>query len=162
DVRKADALDPLERQHVAGGALPLHPRDAETDVAGSELGHLGERGRLKAQIHLDGDRTRQRFHRYHRLQAARLRIDPLDEPGARPERLEVAAKAVADTGAENLDGNRARAALRTGDRGAMDLSDRCGGDRRREGVEQILDGPAEGARDDTARFFLAERRYLVT
>ena len=77
--RQLDAVDPFERQHVARGPLPVDRRHAEALVVRGGLGHLRERRRLEAEVHLHRHRAGQRVDH-------RDRPEPLATPGrgARP------------------------------------------------------------------------------
>ena len=66
-VVQRDAVDPLHRQHVVGGAIPVDRRHAKIRIVAGVLRHLGQRGRFQPQIHLHRDRARQR-------------VDDLDQP----------------------------------------------------------------------------------
>ena len=66
-IVQRDAVDPLHRQHVVGGAIPVHRRHAEVGIVAGVLRHLGKRRRFEPQIH---------FHRHR----ARHGIDDLDQP----------------------------------------------------------------------------------
>ena len=106
DIGQPDAVDPFQRQHVARGQLPFDLGHAEALVAGGQLGHLGERGGLQAEVHLDRHRAGQRLDHGDRPQPARRRVDALDEARAGEEGLEVAAEAVADAGPQHLHRDR--------------------------------------------------------
>ena len=55
-VGERDAVDPVEREHGARGAVPVDRRHAEIGIVAGVLRHLGERGGFEPQVHLDGDR----------------------------------------------------------------------------------------------------------
>ena len=110
-VGELDALDPVEGQHVARRQVPFHRRHAEALVAGGELGHLGERGGLEAEVHLDLHRARQRIDHRHRPEPPRSRVDALDQPRRRIEGVEVVAESAADAGPQHLDRDGAAARL---------------------------------------------------
>ena len=52
-VADRDAVDPLERQHALGGAVPVDGGRAVAGIVGEVLAQLLGGGRLHAQIHLD-------------------------------------------------------------------------------------------------------------
>ena len=56
-VVERHAVDPFQRQHVARGAVPVDRRHAEIRIVLGVLRHLGERGGLEPQVHLDRDRA---------------------------------------------------------------------------------------------------------
>ena len=57
------AVDPFERQHVLGGAVPVDRRHAEVRIGLGVLRHLGQRGGLQPQIHFQRDRAAQAWRR---------------------------------------------------------------------------------------------------
>ena len=93
EVVEADAVDPFDRQHVAGGEVPFRLRHAEIRVVLGVLGELGHRRRLEAQVHLDGDGAGQGLDDLQGLQAPRLGHQALEQAGGGAHRLQIAGEA---------------------------------------------------------------------
>ncbi len=64
------AVDPFQRQHVLGGAVPVHRRHAEVGIGLGVLRHLRQRGGFEPQVHLDRDRAAQASRRSRSCAAA--------------------------------------------------------------------------------------------
>ena len=105
-IVQRDAVDPLHRQHVVRGAVPVDRRHAKIRIVARVLRHLRQRSGFQPQVHLHRDR-------------ARHRVDDLDQ--AQPPRFgrigfglvrdeeeigEVAAETRGDVGPQHLDRNR--------------------------------------------------------
>jgi hypothetical protein len=134
------AVDPFQGQHVLGGAVPVHRRDAEVGIGLGVLRHLGKGRGLQAQVHLDGDGAAQRVHGFDHTQPPGFRRQVFRLARGEGERLKIGAEAPLDVGPQHLDGDRL-AALGRGDLGAVHLRDRGRGDGRPErgiGVQQRL------------------------
>jgi hypothetical protein len=131
------AVDPLQGQHVLGGAVPVDRRHAEIGIGLGVLRHLRQRGGFEAEVHLDGDRAAQGRDGFEQAQPPRLGRDALRVARGEGERLQVGAKAPLDVGTQHLDRDRL-AAVRGRNLGAMHLRDRGGGDRRAERGERFL------------------------
>ena len=71
------AVDPFQRQHVLGGAVPVDRRHAEIRIVLGVLRHLGQRGGLEPQIHLERDRAAQRRDGLDQAQPPRFRRQAL-------------------------------------------------------------------------------------
>jgi len=71
-VVQRDAVDPLHRQHVVGGAVPIDRWHAEIRIVARVLRHLRHRGRFQPQIHLDRNRARHRVDDFDQPQPARF------------------------------------------------------------------------------------------
>ena len=95
EVAEADAVDPLRREHVAGGQVPFGPRHPEAGIVPGVLGELRQGRRLEPQVHLDRDRAREGLDDLLGAQPARLRREALEQARGRPHRLEVAGEALA-------------------------------------------------------------------
>ncbi len=52
-------VDPFQREHFLGGAVPIDGRHPEIRIVLGVLRHFGERRRFEAEIHLDHDGTPQ-------------------------------------------------------------------------------------------------------
>ena len=154
------AVDPFQRQHVLGGAVPVDRRHAEVGIGLGVLRHLGQRGGFEPQIHLERDRAAQGRDGLDHAQPPRLRRQAFGVAGREGEGFEIDAEAPLDVGPQHLHGD-GLAALRRDHLGAMHLRDRGRGDRRAErrvGLRQRL---AERGHDHGLGLGLRERRHLV-
>ena len=127
-VRERDAVDPFDGQHALRGALPVDLGDAEVIIAGRVLRHLRDGSGLEAQVHLELGRCLQRVDDGDRLQAARRRMQALDEAGGEVVAVEVAAELPLDAGAQDLDGDLAPAPVGVDDGRLVHLRDGGRGD----------------------------------
>ena len=157
DIGEADAVDPFVDQDLAGGELPIRHRHAEIRILSGILGEFGERRRLKAQIHLHGDRARQGLDDGDEAQAPCLGRACLRQLRAEAHGGEIAVEAVADSGPEDLDRNLA-AVLAAG---TVDLGDRGRCDRLAELGENRLDRLAMGGFDRGTGLRHREGRHPV-
>ena len=116
----------------ARGAVPVDRRHAEVRIVLGVLRHLGERGGLEPQVHLERDRARaasrpSRSRRSRRASAdSALGVRAREVEGCRDR-----AEAPLDAGPQHLHGD-GLAAVGVDDLGAMHLRDRGGRDRRAE------------------------------
>ena len=83
------AVDPFERQHRARSALPVDRRHAKVRIVLDVVAHLGDRRGFEPQIHLDGDRARERVDHLDEAQPPRFRLMALGGARREIERLEV-------------------------------------------------------------------------
>jgi hypothetical protein len=153
-------LDPFEREHVSRRAVPVHRGHAKIGIVPRVLRHLRECGRLKPQIHLDGDRAPERFDHFDQPQAARLRGQPLGVARDEGERVEIDLEAPLDTRPQHLDRDRVAAAA-SDDFGPVHLRDGGSSDRRTERREQLAQRLAQGGLDLAFGLRLGKRRHLV-
>jgi hypothetical protein len=143
DIGHLDAVDPLHRDDVAAGALPV---DLGTRKPGSSrvFGDLRKRCRFQAQVHLDLGRLLQSLRDLHRPQPAAGGHEALLQVGNEIHRLEIVGKALSHAGTHHLDGHFPAPLWRHHFR-RMHLGDRGGGDRRAEAGVEFLDRSAERA-----------------
>ena len=100
-----DARHPAGGEHGFCRVVPAHARDHEPLIILDIFGHLGNRGRLEAQIELEPGGAIKRLDHFHRLQAAQ-RFDPTLGPGGTGIlSFDIGAKALLNAGAQDLDGN---------------------------------------------------------
>ena len=155
------AVDPFEREHLARGAVPVDRRHAEILVLARVLRHLGERGRLQAEIHFDGDRTRQRRHRFDRAQPLRFQRQAFRLARNVEESIEIDLEAALDAGTQDFHrhGFRAPPSASTSARCtcAMEAAATAGP----KFGEHVLDRLVEGCGDHGFRLALRKRRHLV-
>ena len=141
-VVQADAVDPRDGQHVAGGQLPFGLRHAEIGIvpvfsASSETAAASRRRSISTETERASASTistglRRRASgtmRSNRRAAARMA-------------WRSRAKPLAHAGPHHLDGDR-QVALGRADPGLVHLRDRGGGDRLAEFDEELVDGTAE-------------------
>ncbi len=159
-VVQRDAVDPLHRQHVVGGAVPIDGRHAEIRIVTGVLRHLGQRGRLQPQVHLHRDRARHRIDDLDQPQPPRFGRMALGIVRDKEEIGEIAAEARGDIGPEHLDGDRLAHAVMF-DLAAMHLCDRGGGDRRPEADKRLCHRAFQRLRDHGLGLGLRKRRQPV-
>ncbi len=104
---------PVDRWHAIGG------------VVAEVLGQLRRRCGLHAQVHLQAHLPLEEADHLIGLEAAQLRLAPLDQVGQPGEEFQVALEGGLDAGAQHLDGDRSA----LGGRREVNLRDRGGGDR---------------------------------
>ena len=159
-IVKRRAVDPFQRQHFARGAVPVDRRHAEVGVLARVLGHLGERGGLQAEIHLDRDRAGKRRHHFDHAQALRLQREAFRRARGKEQRVEIDLEAALDARAQDFH-RHGFAFTVLFDFGAVHLRDRGGGDggpeARIDGAEWLL----ESRHHRGLRLALRERRHLV-
>ena len=146
-VAHVDAARPFQGQHPAAGGGPDHRGHPEARVAGGVGGELGGGGGLHPEVELALDDALEVAD--HRLgaQAPGEGGEELDHAGGEVEGVDVAQERALDAGAQHLD----RDGLAGGaQRGAVDLGERGGGDRRLEvgedRVERLAELELDGAR----------------
>jgi hypothetical protein len=154
------AVDPVEGQHVPGGAVPVHGGNAEVGIAAGVVGHLGERRSLQPQVHLDRNRAAQGVHRLDHAKPPRLGRQGFGALGGKRERIEIDAKALLDAGAEHLDRHRL-AAVRRLHFGTVHLRDRGRGDRIAERGKRLRNRAAQRGGHGGFRLRARERRHAV-
>ena len=125
-VADRNAVDPLEREHALGGAVPVDGGRAIAGIVGEVLAQLLGGGGFHAQVHLDPHDVGEGAHRIDGLQPAEARLGALDQLGHPVEEVEVALEGRLDARPQHLDRDLAA----VGGDGEMDLGDRGGGDRR--------------------------------
>ena len=153
-----DALDPLQREHAAAGAPPVHRRHQEAGVLGEVLAQLGSRRGLEAEVHLHHHTLGEGADHLDRPQPAPGGQGPLGEFRHPVEELEIALQGALDAGPQDLDRDRL---ARGGDR-EMHLRDGGGGDGLVvEFAKERLKGCAELGFDDGARGLRVEGRQTV-
>ena len=134
-----------------------------TRKSGSCLGvlrHLGQRGGLQPQIHLDGDGAPQRLDHLDETQPPRLGRQVLGVARHEREGGEIDLAAMLDAGPQHF--HRDRLCTVGGrDLGAVNLRDRGGRDRRAEDRERFGQRALERGLDHALGFRLRERRHLV-
>ena len=128
-VVQRNSVDPLHRQHVMGGAVPVDRRHAEIRIVAGVFRHLGKRRRLQPQIHFHRDRARHGVDDFDQPQPARFGGIGFRLVGDKEEIAEVAVEARGDIGPEHLDRHRLAHAV-AHHLAAMHLRDRGGGHRR--------------------------------
>ena len=133
-VRQRRRVDPFQRQHFFGGAIPIHRGDAEIRIVLGVLGHFRERGGLQPKVHFDRDRAPQGVDHFDETQPPRLGGKVLGVVRDIIEGAEVGVEPPFDTGAQQLDRDRARTAGAE-DFSTVHLRNRGGGDRRPEARE---------------------------
>ena len=97
-IGNRDAVDPFEREHAARAPRPIDLRHAEAFIVLGVLGHLGDGGGLHAEIHLDGDRFRERVDDRDGPEPARARVEALDHARGEEIAVEIALEALLDAG----------------------------------------------------------------
>ena len=90
DIGHLDAVDPLQGQHVAAGALPVDRRHAEAGIVRGVLAEFGKRGSLQPQVHLDLGGLGERLRHLDRAQPARRGDVALLQPRGEEIAFEVA------------------------------------------------------------------------
>ena len=112
-VGQRHAVDPFERQHVARGAVPVDRRHAEIGIVPGVLRHLGERGGLQPQVHLDRDGARAACRRPRSAAAGAPRPRCARRCAPRNEGVEIGREAPLDAGPQHLhrDARRPSAAI---------------------------------------------------
>ncbi len=128
NIRHLDAVDPFHGDDIAAGAFPIYLRNAESGVFFGIFGKFGKGGGLKPQIHLDLGCLFQRASDFHRPQAAGRADETLLQVGDQIHRLQIVLEALANAGANDLDGDLARPFRRIHYR-RVNLGDGSGGDR---------------------------------
>jgi hypothetical protein len=123
-LRELDAVDPFERQHLAGGALPVDLRDHEIRLGLHALGQLRGGGGFAAQIELARGPALEGLDDQARAQARCLAAHALDLGGGPFIGVDRPGELGLDAGAEHL--YRDLAAV--GGDCAVDLRDRGGAD----------------------------------
>ncbi len=158
EIAQRDRVDPVQGENALAGALPVHVRHAEAEIAGfgDVLGHLGNGGRLQAQIHLQHNRLRKRIHRGHGAKTPCLRRQSFRSVRREVEALKIAFEPFFDVRAEDLDGDGAQAAFRP-HRRLVHLRDRGCGERRAEIGVDFIPGPPESGLDLPVR--LPDRKW---
>ena len=152
------AVDPLQREHPLGGAIPVDGGRAISFVVAEILAQLLGGGGLEAQIHLDAHDLGEGAHGLDRLQTAEARLGALDQLGDPVEEVEVAREGPLDAGPQNLD----RDITTIGGDSKVDLRDRRCRDRHIvERREQRAERLAELALDDGARLAAGKRREMI-
>ena len=131
-IRERNGFDPFEREHVAGGAVPVHGRNAEIRIVAGILGHFGERGGFEPQVHLQRHCAAQCVHHFHQSQAAPFGRNHLAATCCEGECIEIDLEAPLNAGPEHFDRHRAAVKF-AGYFGAVHLGDRGGRHRRAEG-----------------------------
>ena len=159
-IAQRNAVDPFHRQHVVGGAIPVHRRHAEIRIVARILRHLGERGGFQPQIHLHRDRARHGVDDLDQPQALRFRRILLGLGGDPEEIGEVAAEARGDVRPQHLDRNLLPHAVAF-DLAAMHLRDRRRRDRGAETRESLIYRAFQRGRDRGFGFGLREWRQAV-
>ena len=159
-VGQRRGVDPFQRQHVLGGAVPIDRRHAEIRIVLGVLGHFRKRRRFQAEIHFDHDRTAQRIDDFDQPQPPRLGGKIFGVLRGKGEGGEVGVKAPLDAGPQYFHGDGARPGCGL-DRRAMHLRDRGGGDRRAEARKDRGDRPAERGGDRRFGLGLRKRRHLI-
>ena len=153
-----DRVDPLRRQHVAPGQLPVGLRDAKIGVAGRVLGELGQGGRLEAEVDLDRDRAGERLGDLGRPEPERVGEMTLGQSRGVAQGLEIAREALARAGAHHLD--REGPAVEGRD-GAVNLGDRRGRDRLTKHLEELVERALQRCLDGLDRLRAREGRHPV-
>ena len=141
-IGNRDAVDPFEREHAPRAPRPIDLRQAETFIVLGVLGHLGDGCGLHAEIHLDGDRLRERVDDGDRPKPPRARMEALDHARGEEIAVEIPLEALLDAGPEHLDGDGLQDTIRHPHLGLVHLGDRgCGNGRSEFGVELIDRAP---------------------
>ncbi len=153
-------VDPFQRQHILGGAVPIDRRHAEVGIGLGVLRHFRERGGLETEIHFERHRAAQCLDDLDKPQAARLGGKTFRIARHKCEGVEIGAKAPLDSGPHDFHRNRAPA-LRGRDLATMHLRNRGGGDSGTEARKHLAQRLAERRRDRRLGFGLRKRRHLV-
>ena len=159
-VVERDAVDPLHRQHVVGGAVPVDGRHAEIRIVARVLRHLGHRGSFQPQIHLHRDRARHGVDDLDQPQPARIRRMRFGVVRDKEEIGEVAAETRGDIGAQHLDGDGFAQSVVLG-LAAMHLRDRGRGHRWPEARKRLRHRAFQRSRDHGLGLALRKRRQPV-
>lgn len=159
-VVQRDAVDPLHRQNVVGGAVPVDRRHAEIRIVVGVLRHLGQRGRFQPQVHLYRDRARHRVDDLDQPQPPRFGRMRLGIARDEEEIAQVTAEACGDVRPEHLDCHLAPYAVAL-DLATMHLRDRGGGDRGPQAGKDLRQRPFQRLRDHGLGLLLRERRQPV-
>ena len=159
-VIERDAVDPLHRQHVVGGAVPVHRWHAEIRIVARILRHLGHRGGFQPQIHLHRDRARHRVDDFDQPQPARFRRMRFGVMRDKEEIGEVAAETRGDIGAQHFYGDGFAHAVALG-LATMHLRDRSRGNRRPEVRKRLRHRAFQRGGNDGLGLILRKRRQPV-
>ena len=159
-VVQRDAVDPLHRQHVMGGAVPVDGRHAEIRIVARVLRHLGHGGGFQPQIHFHRDRARHGVDDFDQPQPARFRRMRFRVMCDKKEIAEVAAEARRDIGPKHFDGNQLTLAVPQ-HLAAMHLRDRGRGHRRSQARKGLRHRAFQRCRNNGLGLLLRERRQAV-
>ena len=160
DIGQRNPVDPFERQHVLGGAVPIDAWHAEFRVARAVFGEFGRGRRLQPEIHFHPHRARQGVHDLDGAQAAGFGDVALGEAGGEIHVREVAREAGLDAGPQHL--HRDIGYSFGGPRlGAVNLRDGGGGDRLAEFHEYLVEFFSERRFDNRHGHGAGKRRHLV-
>ena len=159
-VRQRRRIDPFQRQHLLGGAVPVHTGDAKIRIVFGVLGHFRERRGLQAKVHLDRDRAPQGVDHFDETKPPRLGGNAFSVTRHVVEGAQVGIKAAFDTRPQQFDRDRPRAVF-AGDFRPMHLRDRGRSDRRTKARKNCTDGLAERRGDRRLRLRLWKRRHVV-
>ena len=154
------AVDPLQRQHVTRGAVPVDRRHAEVAIVLGVLGHLRGSGGLKTEIHFDLDRARQCGDRLDRTQTLRFARHRFCGARSKKERRQIGIQAALDAGAQHFHRDGLAFAIDV-DLGFMHLGDRRRGNRGSETDVGLIERTIKGGDDDGFRLGLRKRRHAV-
>ena len=152
------ALHPLEGQHAARGAPPVHRRDPEMFLVAEIPRELRRGGGLEPEVHFDTDALRECLHDIDGVQPPRKRRQALEPTRNPEEQPQVVGDGLLDPRAQYLDGHRS--ALRRP--GEVDL--RYRGRGRGLGVEireQLAERHLELLLDALAHGLERQRREMV-
>ena len=159
-VTQADAIDPFQGEHLAGGAVPVDNGHAEVGVFAGIFRNLGGRGGFEPEIHFNCDRAGERRHHFDQPQPARFRRKSLGLAGRKEEGIQIGLEPALNARAKNLDGDRLAHAVNI-DLRAMHLCNRCRRNRRAEARIDRGQRLAESGDDGRLGLALRERRHLV-
>ena len=130
-VRQMRAVDPFERQHFLGGAIPVDRRHAKSRIVLGILRHFGQSRGLEPKIHLERDRAAQGRHRLDQPEPARFCGYVFRMARGEREGVLIDREAPLDAGPQHLDRDRSHS-VGVLDLGAVHLRDRGGRDRGAE------------------------------
>ena len=153
-------VDPFQRQHVLGGAVPIDRRHAEIRIVLGILGHFRKRRRFQPEIHFDRDRTGERIDDFAEAKPPRLGGQIFRVLRGKGESGEVGMEARFDIRPQYFHGDVARSG-RGRDGGAMHLRDRGGGNRGPEARKHRGHRLVERGGDHRFGLGLRERRHPV-
>ena len=159
-IGQRQAVDPFRGQHFAGGPIPVDKGHAELGIVRDIFREFGSRRRLKAKIHLDAHRARERLDDFDGLQPTHVRRQALRQSRREEHIGEIARKAPLDAWPQDFDRDFARR-LAVLHAGAMHLGDRGGGHRFAEFEKQCVQLHAEGRFDRRDRDAARMRRNPV-
>ncbi len=159
-VTQADAIDPFQGEHFAGGAIPVDGGHAEVGVLAGILRHFRSRGGFQPEIHFDCDRAGERRHHLDQPEPARFRGESLRLACRKEESVQIGLEPALDARAKNLDRDRLARAVYV-DLRAMHLRNRCCSHRRTKACIDRRKRFAERGYDSCLRLALRERRHLV-